>query len=105
MIKVTLKGRPEDGWSGGVTGVVMYPQDQDVEVEQIPCAGLFGRLFGHRYRPRYSRRLAENVALKRYRVQGISVGSMIDEIGDRIYEGDVCERCGLRADQPRGEEG
>lgn len=59
------------------------------------CAGLFGRLFGHKYEPRYT--VGEPTA----RVSTVSslvfaeeVVAIMEASKSRTYHGDRCIRCG-----------
>ena len=55
------------------------------------CTGLWGALFGHKFRARYSMGYPEA------HVKGVSpdeLKALIEATRPREYHGDVCERCG-----------
>lgn len=59
----------------------------------MPCAGLTGRLFGHRFGARYDRNGPDGEALE------ASGGMCVEFSGaepNRIYVADVCSRCGMQ---------
>lgn len=58
------------------------------------CQGLFGRLLGHDYQPRYSE--TQSPVRQAASFEGIFSGDMVRILTskDRIYHGDVCSRCG-----------
>jgi len=69
------------------------------------CAGLFGRLFGHDYQPRFTH------GAPTYKVSDSNdvfsmvfsddVASVITASKPRTYHGDVCRRCGDVKNQPK----
>ncbi len=73
------------------------PEDEDV-----PCRGVMGVLFGHKFRARYDKKIVppseaviKNI-LSRYSIASSSC-AVIDEITNKqtIYRYDVCVRCGM----------
>lgn len=58
------------------------------------CAGLVGRIFGHRMRPRYNetREMPSIKADGGFRADVSALREMMTK--SRTYHGDVCERCG-----------
>jgi hypothetical protein len=57
--------------------------------------GWAGYFFGHRMRPRYSRKERWSVLHgKDYWKPNLPAEAFLPDIEEDIYEGDVCERCG-----------
>jgi hypothetical protein len=55
--------------------------------ETRECVGVFGRLFGHCFRPRYTKGSIG-------RLEGEVSVPMVEALTPQTYECDVCERCG-----------
>ena len=71
-----------------------------------PCFGWAGRLFGHRFRGRWSEKRSANPALwttLRVKVTGSAVDDLFNRLTDeqRTYHGDICERCGEWREVPK----
>lgn len=57
------------------------------------CQGVFGKLFGHSYRPAITRG-APNLSLKTpYASIGV-IGDLIDKTRPETFHGIYCKRCG-----------
>jgi hypothetical protein len=61
----------------------------------VNCKGIFGRLFGHKYEPRYSR------SAPTFQIKTMESLAFADELvaimeSSKVwtYHGDVCTRCG-----------
>lgn len=62
------------------------------------CAGIIGRIFGHKYRARFSTHVAgvSEAVVKTALERGFNVSMPFNQ----VYAGDVCERCGDVANVP-----
>jgi len=62
------------------------------------CSGIFGAIFGHRYKARYSYgkpMVFDNI--KSGNADGVA--RILQASKDATYEGDICERCGHKIDK------
>ena len=57
-----------------------------------PCQGLFGLLFGHKYRARYDSELPSRLSMDTFNLK------ILEASKNRTYRGDICVRCGSRLD-------
>lgn len=57
------------------------------------CVGIFGRLFGHKFRARYSEGAPTITSIDRASVHAAI--QAINATKSITYHGDVCVRCGL----------
>ena len=57
------------------------------------CQGIFGKLFGHAYRPAITSG-APNLSLKSAQASSSSIGELIDKTRPETYHGIYCKRCG-----------
>lgn len=61
---------------------------------QVDCKGILGRLFGHKYQPRYSTSKPHPEA---YTSEPYLIGqlrSLMEASKTCVYQNDVCVRCG-----------
>jgi hypothetical protein len=61
------------------------------------CMGLFGRLFGHKFEPRYT--LTPPGSMNVGNGSPSAICAVIDQLTKREYQGDVCARCGMWDDR------
>lgn len=61
-----------------------------------PCVSLFGRIFGHRYRGRYSEWESTPfwTGAATVNFSGVHTRALEPHVRRRTYQGDICERCG-----------
>jgi hypothetical protein len=59
---------------------------------------MFGCVFGHSFRPRYSEKFPEGLTFKGKNPTEIATQMQAAKI--KVYEGDVCTGCGMTANVP-----
>ena len=59
---------------------------------------MFGCIFGHSFRPRYSEKFPEGLTFKGKDPKDIA--SQMEAAKVKVYEGDVCVGCGMTANVP-----
>lgn len=66
------------------------------------CSGVLGRVFGHRYRPRYSTsEQPSGISFKNlYGDEQMHLACEVAKLSTQTYQCDVCERCGSIVARP-----
>ena len=66
-------------------------------MSETRCTGLLGRIFGHKYRPRYTSTRREREPSGNAEIDAmltLAFGASYATLSESTYHGDVCERCG-----------
>lgn len=69
--------------------------------QAMNCRGLFGRLFGHNYQPRYSTSLPSLRRVSGEELYAEQLPKIVEASKSHTYHGDVCTRCGDVTNQVR----
>lgn len=68
----------------------------------MACRGLFGLIFGHKYRPRFNEEIVPPAELGHFKGTTYGMEMVIDKLTEKksTYVLDCCERCGRMKKDP-----